>query len=417
MHIKFFPHGTGDPNKAVAYLLALRDHNGIPRPEVRVLRGNPQLVADLAESLSFAHRYTSGVISWHADDEPSNEEVQAVLDDFERVAYAGFEADQYSYAAIWHGGHVHVIAARVELRSGLSHNIAPPGRQKAFDHLRDFWNYTKGWARPDDPSRARQIQPGPMLSANLSSVRRTEADELLAAFGVKHGLQGREQRKADVVAYIRKGILDKAINDRDQLIHALNKIGTVNRVGKDYLSVRFQDDDKPIRLKGTMFDDRFDADSIRSAEATLVHVVGRGRGSPDFSAAEEAKTRLEEAIRLRAIYNRGRYKVRALSPTNTATASKGTAALDTTTPPTLERSHDGTGNHFIEEALRAFQISRNAIRKLACACGVAIQKLGGLDRAGQSFERALGVFEQFRSALSPRHGNENSRVKRAKRGA
>lgn len=417
MHVKFFPHGTGDPNKAVAYLLALRDHNGIPRPEVCVLRGNPQLVADLAGSLSFAHRYTSGVISWHADDEPSNEEVQAVLDDFERVAYAGFEADQYSYAAIWHGGHVHVIAARVELRSGLSHNIAPPGRQKAFDHLRDFWNFTKGWARPDDPSRARQIQSGPMMSANLGSLRHTETDELLAAFGVEHGLQGREKRKADVVAYIRKGILDKTLNDRDQVIHALNKIGTVNRIGKDYLSVRFQDDDKPIRLKGTMFDDRFDADAIRSAEATPVHVVGRGRGSPDFSAAEEAKTKLEEAIRLRAIYNQGRYKVRAPLPINTVTSSHGTTALETTTPPVLEKRDDRTGNHFIEEALRAFQISRNAIRKLARACGVAVQILGELDRAGRSFERAIGVFEQFRSALRPRHGNENSHMKRAKRNA
>ena len=93
MHIKFLAHGTGNPQRALVYLMAKHDHNGVPRPEVRVLRGNPKLVADLAESLSFVHRYTSGVISWHAEDDPSEEEVQAVLDDFERVAFAGMEPD------------------------------------------------------------------------------------------------------------------------------------------------------------------------------------------------------------------------------------------------------------------------------------------------------------------------------------
>ena len=246
MHIKFLPHGTGNPQKAVVYLLALHDHNGVPRPEVRVLRGNPKLVADLAETLSFVHRYTSGVISWHLDDDPSQDEVQEVLDDFERVAFAGMEPDQYSYAAIWHGGHVHVIAARVELRTGLSHNMAPPGRQKAFDHLRNYWNYTKGWARPDDPNRARQVQPGRMIQANLAAIKRVEADELLNAFEAEPDFHGREQRKAAVVAWIRGRILANAINSREDVIASLEQVGKINRVGKDYLSVRLLDDDKPI---------------------------------------------------------------------------------------------------------------------------------------------------------------------------
>ena len=200
MHIKFLPHGTGDPQNAVVYLLASHDHSGVPRPEVRVLRGNPKLVADLAESLSFVHRYTSGMINWHVDDDPSEDEMQEVLDDFERVAFAGMEHDQYSYAAISHGGHVHVFAARVELRTGLSHNMAPPGRQKAFDNLRNYWNYTKGWARPDDPNRARQVQPGRMIQANLAAIKRVEADELLNAFEAEPVFHGREQRKAAVIA-------------------------------------------------------------------------------------------------------------------------------------------------------------------------------------------------------------------------
>ena len=229
MHIKFLPYGTGNPQKAVTYLLSLHDHNGVVRPDVRVLRGNPKLVAEVAKTLSFVHRYTSGMISWHVDDDPSDEEVQAVLDDFDRAAFAGMEPDQYSSAAIWHGGHVHIIAARVELRTGLSHNMAPPGRQKVFDHLRDHWNYTKGWARPDDPNRARQVQPGPMLKANLAAVRKVEANELLSAFEVEPDLCRHEQRRAAVVEWIRGRVLAGAINTREDVISSLANIGTLNR--------------------------------------------------------------------------------------------------------------------------------------------------------------------------------------------
>lgn len=369
-----------------------------------MLRGNPKLVADLAESLSFVHRYTSGVISWHAEDDPSPEEVQAVLDDFERVAFAGMEPDQYSSAAIWHGGHVHVFAARVELRSELSHNMAPPGRKKAFDHLRDYWNYSKGWARPDDPLRARQVQPGPMFKKTLAATRRVEADELLSAFDAEPDLDSREQRKAAVVAWIRGRILANAIHTREDVILSLEAVGTVNRVGKDYVSIRLSLGDKPIRLKGTMFDERFDAGAIRAAEETRVDVVGMGRAAPDLQAAARSKTELEKAIKRRTLYNQSRYKAPPPPSVGFPVLLQAATATDKTVPSPLEKNDDGTGNYFIEEAFRAFEISRNAIRSFARACAVAVIKIGALDRAGESLERASRIFERIRPALSRRRG-------------
>jgi len=80
--------------------------------------------------LDFKHRYTSGVIAWHKDDAPTDEQIAQVLDDFERVAFAGLEPNQYTYYAVLHeesngAKHVHVIAPRVELSTGKSMNIAP----------------------------------------------------------------------------------------------------------------------------------------------------------------------------------------------------------------------------------------------------------------------------------------------------
>ena len=47
MMVSFGRHGTGSAAAAVAYLLGERDAAGLERGHVAVLRGDPQLVADL----------------------------------------------------------------------------------------------------------------------------------------------------------------------------------------------------------------------------------------------------------------------------------------------------------------------------------------------------------------------------------
>ena len=65
------------------------------------------------------------------------------MDEFEKTAWAGLEPDRYAWAAVQHreagrGVHVHVLAARCDLATGKSLNIAAPGWQKTFDALRDW---------------------------------------------------------------------------------------------------------------------------------------------------------------------------------------------------------------------------------------------------------------------------------------
>ena len=80
MHIKFLAHGTGSARAAAKYLLGEQDAAGKPREGVEVLRGNPEMVAAVSDSLDFEHRYTSGVIAWAPDDRPTDEQIEAVLD-------------------------------------------------------------------------------------------------------------------------------------------------------------------------------------------------------------------------------------------------------------------------------------------------------------------------------------------------
>ena len=163
MYIKIFAHGKGDASSAASYVMDDVDHLNIVRADVQVLRGDPQTFAAIAESIENQWKYTSGVIAWSKDDAPTNDEINEVLDTFEAHAFAGLKPTQYHFTAVLHeeddgSKHVHFLVPRLELETGKALNIAPPGNQKYFDPLRDYFNYSKGWSRPDDPALQRDTQ-------------------------------------------------------------------------------------------------------------------------------------------------------------------------------------------------------------------------------------------------------------------
>ena len=103
MMIKFLARGTGSAAAAADYLT--REQNLAPEQdqdqdqdrdpeknpeEVKVLRGNPHQVADVADALQFEHKYTSGVIAWAPEDKPSDAQIGRVVDEFEKPPGRGW---------------------------------------------------------------------------------------------------------------------------------------------------------------------------------------------------------------------------------------------------------------------------------------------------------------------------------------
>ena len=116
MHISCAARGTGSARAAADYLVGERDSAGRVRPGIEVLRGNPDHVAAVADSLGFERRYMSLVIAWAPEDRPTDEQIGAVLDEFEKTAWAGLEPDRYAWTAVLHreegdGVHVHILGA------------------------------------------------------------------------------------------------------------------------------------------------------------------------------------------------------------------------------------------------------------------------------------------------------------------
>ena len=290
MHVKFIARGTGSAKAAVDYLLGERDSAGQLREGVDVLRGDPEMVAAVADTLEFEHKYTSGVIAWAPEDQPTDAQIDAVLDKFEDTAWAGLEPDRYAWTAVEHrerggGVHVHVLAARCDLETGRSLNIAPPGWQQTFDPLRDGFNHEHGWSRPDDPARARTQQPGHRAYVEHEA----EPRELLRDYLVQRVENGAVQSRADVVSALEEAGLE------------------VPRQGNSYVTARDPDSGKRWRLKGALYEHDFEPERLdREAAAEAGNRAAGDRGD-GFARAAEAWRELDGRRKRRAELHRRRY--------------------------------------------------------------------------------------------------------------
>jgi len=379
MHIKFLKHGRGSGRKAVKYLLGTHDHNGVERAEVRVLRGDPELVGQVADSLEFVHRYTSGVIAWSPDDKPGDDQIEHVLEDFARVAFAGLDPSRVAHSAILHvdkdgSRHVHVLTARVDLMTGKSLNVAPPGWEKSYDPLRDMHNYRWGWARPDDPARQRSI-PVSLTAAEF------------------RGLFERGREKEQITAFLMEAVLAGRIRDRAGVVGALEGFGEITRQGKDYVSVRIAGHDKPFRMKGPIYGADFDptmADELIVDDHADRHGLLEVSSEPDPEKEEIARAEMEAAIEKRAAYNEKRYPV----PPPAAPAPVPTKKLKKP-----EVIHDGNRTliaRLAEEFDQRIRRTRAAIRSAFERFGGA---LGRYDRASERYDEQLSELVESDSIL------------------
>ena len=183
------------------YLTGEKDSEGRERESVEVLIGDPSEVQAVADSLEFAHQSTTGVIAWAPEDNPTDGQIREVLQEFEKTAWAGLEPDRYAWSAVQHrdakgGVHVHVFAARVDLETGKSLNIAPPGWEKTFGALRELAELQ---AQLEPPGRSGPVaglaEQLPRLPGSQREARRPRPPERPPED--HHRLRGRPHRERE----------------------------------------------------------------------------------------------------------------------------------------------------------------------------------------------------------------------------
>ena len=319
MYMKVFPHGVGSGNAAVDYLTRL-DYEGRADNPPTVLRGDTEQTKQIINSLDTKWKFTAGVLSWHPDDLISVAQEESIMNDFETLAFAGLDKDAYNI--LWvrhkHANHheLHFVMPRVELNTGKAFNACPPNWQKDFDVFRDMHNVRENWARPDDPSRARMYAAE---HANLQKAR-------LKRWGANLGSIEREEAKQAIHDYVISQVEQGVIENRSDIIIILQNAGfTINRQGKDYISIKDVETESKFRLKGNIYAEHWTnsnghSNSKTEADtgderpyATLAEQNQAGAdNNREFHQRELEKLEREyiEVIEKRSQYNRKRYQSR-----------------------------------------------------------------------------------------------------------
>lgn len=282
MIVKFHPRGTGGGAGPVNYLLG-RDRD---REGARVLRGDPEQIRELIDTVKFRQRYKSCVLSFSEDDIPDAEK-NAIMDTFEATLFPGMTGDQY--AVLWVE---HVDKGRLELNAVIPAVELQTGKrlQPYYDRIDrqrvDDWktlvNHRFNLTDPNDPLRRRVLStPG-----NLP----------------RDAARAQQDLTAGLLALIESG----AISDRAGVVSALTEGGfTVARQTKNSLSVQNPAGGKNIRLTGAIYAENFRAGPAVQRE---IEAASRAYREGAEQRVSEIRDRYQSAIAGRAEKNRERYR-------------------------------------------------------------------------------------------------------------
>lgn len=257
MIVKFFKFGKGNSKSCIDYLLgADRD-----REHARVLSGDVELTSAIIDSSRFAKKYTSGCLSF-AEADLSDEAKLKIMADFEKTLFPGMKPDQYNILWIEHTDkgrlELNFVIPNVELSTGkrLQPFYAPADLGRV-DCFKKIVNHDYNLHDPDDPENRQ-----------LSSVQLNEDGEIKPKKGEVSKSKTSKQIAEDIDIKVMQAYLDGKIKDRDDTILFLVDVlkHNVTRITKKGISILPEGKNRPIRLKGEMYEQGFTTDDRPDSE-------------------------------------------------------------------------------------------------------------------------------------------------------
>ena len=354
MHIKFTKHGKGCPRKAVGYLLAEKDAKGDLRPDIQTLRGDAQTFVAITESLDFDYRYSSAVIAWSKQDNPTDAQIQETLDQFEKHAFADLDPTRYHMNAVLHvaqdgSKHVHVLVPRVDLGTGKSLNIAPPGHEKYFDKLRDYLNEKYTWSKPDDLA---------ILKADVQLPHHTHSQRL-AAIEINFAGKTKPEKKELLNKIVAQRINAGVIQDRNDVVQTLAEYGIITRNAKDTISVKLHGDKTAVKLGGEFYKDGFNVTAYAENRARAEADQSASRANEvDTKRVNELYNKLQRATESRARFFADRYPETLTDHRQRDTTAQSSFDQQNPRPNGVSSEADAQINRAIEQSADFSEASR-----------------------------------------------------------
>ena len=243
MLVKFFKTGgtpkgqigrSGGGNSARDYLLFEKDENGnkVLRKGATLFRGDADMTTETINGLENRTVYSSGVISFSENENPSDELLNKLIDSYEKTLFPIFNKDQYSSYWVKHEDkgrvELHFIIANVELYIG---KVLPVYHDKNDRGLVDSWqNYNNDLYGLDNPKAPQ----------NKRSRKITKDFEVKDGYQTKDGKLSDEELKGQI--YDRIFAYTKFmpnISNRDDVIKAFEQFDykVVSKPTDKYISI------------------------------------------------------------------------------------------------------------------------------------------------------------------------------------
>lgn len=230
MIVSTFKTGTGKASGPLNYLLKKKDRD----PQAEIFKGDSKLLQVLIDSNPRKFKYSSGVIAFRDNEQPTDEQLRQIVKAFEKTFKPSLGSDRVPLLWVLHrdkgNTELHFLAPMQDAKTGKQFNICPPGKQ--FQQMyRDFQtvaNHRYGWEQ---------------VPTNLLRSEFNRFDELAKV----------KEQFCDKVPRLAKS---GKLKNREDLLEWLKPQGfTVTRLGKDYVSLKHTTQKKAFRLKGPAFTD------------------------------------------------------------------------------------------------------------------------------------------------------------------
>lgn len=281
MIIKFHSRGRGCGSGSVDYLLGKdRDREG-----ARLDSGDPEQMIQLIDSIKYAQKYKSGVLSFAERDLPE-EQKQEIMQSFEQALMPGLEKDQYSILWVQHQDkdrlELNFVVANVELQTGkrLQPYYDPVDRPR-MNAWKDLVNDHFQLHDPNDPRNKRTL-------CTPNDLPRAKKD---ASEAITRGLMG----------LVEQG----ALKSRSDVLDALKGAGfEIARTTPTAISIKNPQGGQNLRLKGSIYEQSFGfskelrADIERASESYQTDRINRVR---------ESQATLDRLTELKRASNQERY--------------------------------------------------------------------------------------------------------------
>lgn len=288
-------HSTGGAAGAIDYFLDAK-HFDVeaqewkPRePAPVIVEGDPKVIEALCDSQTFKHKYTSGVLSFTAEETAKIDSTpglkQQILDDFKKHAFAGIKSDDAKPILVVEHKHLnrlelHYLIPRVNVESGLYFNPFPPNYNgmkgkgcngKFIEHNDIFVGAMcerYGLQNPLDPSIKREVKtPKFEMEKGNAAIRK------------------------QVASAVNELIDSKSISSRDDIIKFLENSGaTITRKTDNSLSFKFEEMKKAIKLEGDYYGTKsYDQIAERQSENAARFEARRAEFESEYGAVFEER--------------------------------------------------------------------------------------------------------------------------------